>query len=60
MNFTNLNGNAALLFGLRFLECWKKNLQCHLSDFALELAATATQDLQVQSDKGLIGFAISD
>jgi hypothetical protein len=60
MNFTDLNGNAAFLLGQRFLECWKKNLQCHLSDFALELVASAIQDLQIQSDKGLIGVAIPD
>jgi len=42
------------------LKFWKKNLQCHPSDFTFEFVASAFKNLQVQSDKRLIRFAISD
>ena len=60
MNLTYLNGNAAFLFGKRFWKCRNEKLQCHTSDYALELVASAIQDLQIECDKGLIAFAISD
>ncbi len=60
MNFTYLNGDAAFLFSKRFWECSNENLQRHTGDFALELIAAPIQNLQIQSDKGLIVFAISD
>jgi len=60
MNIANLNGNAAFLFGKRFRKCRNKNLQCQMSNFALELITSAVQYLQSQSDKGLIVFTISN
>jgi len=60
MNLTYLNGNAASLFGKGFWKCRNENLQCHTSDFALELVASAIQNLQIQSNKGLVIFAIAD
>jgi hypothetical protein len=59
VDLTYLNGNAAFLFSKRFWKCRNKNLQCYTSDFALELVVPAIQNLQIQSDKGLIIFAIS-
>ena len=60
MNLTYLSGNATFLLGKGFWKCRNKNVQCHTGDFALELVASAVQNLQIQRDKGLIVFAISD
>ena len=58
MNLTYLNGNAAFLLGKRFWKCSNKNLQCLPADFALEYVVPAIQDLKIESDEGLIAFAI--